>query len=104
MAFKKTPTAQPAKDASDFIAAAGQPVLVRTSIDPEHSYPWDGLRDDKPTEIYNLRLTEVQKAKLKYISDHGGVKSMQVFVMDALNTAIDAKIDELFNAKKYDIK
>lgn len=99
MAFKKAPTAQPPKDASDFIAGAGQPVLVRTNIDTEHSYPWDGLRDDKPTEIYNLRLTEVQKAKLKHISDHGGVKSMQVFVMEALNAAIDAKIDEMIKNK-----
>lgn len=88
MAFKKLP---PMPSADSFIAGAGKPVHARV---PMAVLPWDGLRSDKNTELYNLRMTERQKAMLQFISD-STPDSMQAFCMRAIEAATVAKIKEL---------
>ena len=92
MAFKKAPTPKPLTNVDDFISAAGQPVV--TEPVPVAVMPWDGLRDDKNTEMYNLRLTERQKAILQYISEKTP-DSIQSFCVRAIQEAADAKIKEM---------
>lgn len=79
------PTAPPQEP-----AAASAP--VEPSAPPP--LPWMGKRSDKQTELFNLRLTEVELEKLRYIAAHTP-DSMQAFVRKALLPAIDAKLDEL---------
>ena len=93
MAFKKAPTPKPQTSVEDFISAAGQPVVANDPA-PVENMPWDGLRDDKNTEMYNLRLTERQKAILQYISDNTP-DSIQSFCVRAIQEAADAKIKEM---------
>lgn len=92
MAFKKAPTPKPLTSVDDFISAAGQPVV--TEPVPVEKMPWDGLRDDKNTELYNLRMTERQKAVLQYISTNTP-DSIQAFCMRAVQDAANAKIKEM---------
>ena len=58
------------------------------------SYPWEGRRTDKQTELFNLRLTEVELEKLRFIAANTP-DSMQAFIRKALLPAIDRKIEEL---------
>jgi hypothetical protein len=102
MKFKRAPEI---KTAEEFISGAG--TVVRTepaavALVPEAraipatvaSYPWEGKRSDKQTELFNLRLTEVELEKLRFIAAHTP-DSMQVFARKVLLPAIDAKIVEL---------
>jgi hypothetical protein len=96
MAFKKTPTAKTPVSADDFVSAAGQPVVVDSAMlfEPPVSYPWEGKRNDKRTELYNLRLTEEEKAKLQYIADNTKY-SIQSFIRENLMPIIDAEVEKL---------
>lgn len=93
MVFKKTP---PPASVDDFVSAAGQPVAVAATSEPVAAtvYPWEGKRSDKPTEVYNLRFTEEQKAKLQFIADNTS-HSIQSFVLQALLPAIEQEIKRL---------
>lgn len=121
MKFRRPPTL---KTADDFISAAGTPVqAAQTAVDPPTpsqapvaspvapraaidqlgasglgegtpARPWDGKRADKQTEVFNLRLTEVELEKLRYIAANTP-DSMQAFVRKTLLPAIDAKLDDL---------
>jgi hypothetical protein len=96
MAFKRPPMAKPPVSADDFVAAAGQPVAVAATSEPVAApvYPWEGKRSDKPTEVYNMRFTEEQKAKLQFIADNSKY-SIQSFVLEALLPEIEREIKRL---------
>ena len=67
------------------------------AVTPESAaggYPWEGRRSDKQTELFNLRLTEVELEKLRFIAANTP-DSMQAFIRKALLPAIDRKIDEI---------
>ncbi|WP_092342858.1 MULTISPECIES: hypothetical protein [Candidatus Ichthyocystis] len=53
--------------------------------------PWEGKRTDKKTEQFNLRLSECELEKLRFISANTPL-SMQSFIRSALTTAIEKKI------------
>lgn len=88
--FKRTPGgAKPeARSESAFIEAAGKPAVTA-------ALPWIGLDDEKSRELYNLRFTATEKAKLEYIVENTKFKSMQEYCMHILKPAIDADIARL---------
>lgn len=114
MKFRRPPTL---KTADDFISAAGMPleggqraeasVVVPKPTSPAvasalgngaqegtRTWPWEGKRIDKQTEVFNLRLTEVELEKLRYIAANTP-DSMQAFIRKTLLPAIDAKLNEM---------
>lgn len=114
MKFRRPPTL---KTADDFISAAGMPleggqraetsVVVPQQTSPAvaspvgdrteegtQTWPWEGKRTDKQTEVFNLRLTEVELEKLRYIAANTP-DSMQAFIRKTLLPAIDAKLNEM---------
>ena len=116
MTFSRPPKL---KTADDFISGAGTPVQIGHTSDLRDSgrdvtsrseaappkeikataekatlMPWEGKRSDKQTEIFNLRLTEVELEKLRFIAAHTP-DSMQAFVRRVLLPAIDAKLADL---------
>lgn len=95
----KMPAAAPTdkeKREDAFIKAA--PMQVNELMVSGEGYPWEGMRSDKPTEIFNLRLTEVEKSMLEYISKTTGV-SQQKFAYSAFRVALKTKILELTSVK-----
>lgn len=107
MSFKRPPKI---KSADDFISGAmtsvqAEPQSVAvpspaaapaSSAAEPTGFPWEGKRSDKQTELFNLRLTEVELEKLRYIAAHTP-DSMQAFVRKALLPAINAKLKELIS-------
>ena len=114
MKFRRPPTL---KTADDFISAAGTPIqtgqesnaAVAAAVPPSaapiagitsgaqegtRTRPWEGKRADKQTEVFNLRLTEVELEKLRYIAANTP-DSMQAFIRKTLLPAIDAKLNEM---------
>lgn len=119
MKFRRPPTL---KTADDFISGAGTPVKAGQGADvasvaatspslptrqgdaPTASardareeavvWPWEGRRADKQTEVFNLRLSEVELEKLRFISANTP-DSMQAFVRKVLVPALEAKINEM---------
>ena len=103
MKFKRVPTI---KTAAEFISSAGTVVQTEpaaaaiaaegetTSTPAVASYPWEGKRADKQTELFNLRLTEVELEKLRFIATNTP-DSMQAFVRKAVLRALEAKLAEL---------
>ena len=114
MKFRRPPTL---KTADDFISAAGTPIQTgqqaEASVGPltptgpavaataaesaqerTQTWPWEGKRNDKQTEVFNLRLTEVELEKLRYIAANTP-DSMQAFIRKTLLPAIDAKLNEM---------
>lgn len=119
MKFRRPPTL---KTADDFISAAGTPIQLGQGADTAvalmtqpvvvnriptavpkaplegqeraQGHPWEGKRADKQTEVFNLRLTEVELEKLRYIAAHTP-DSMQAFIRKTLLPAIDAKLQDL---------
>lgn len=91
--FKRAPagTKPESRDEHAFIAAAGKPVLATV-------LPWEGLDDEKSRELYNVRFTEAEKAKLEYIVENTKFKSMQEYCMHILRPAINAEIARLTGA------
>ena len=103
MKFKRVPTI---KTADEFISSAGTVVQAEpaaaavaaesgTAPTPAgERYPWEGKRSDKQTELFNLRLTEVELEKLRFIATNTP-DSMQAFVRKAVLRALEAKLAEL---------
>ncbi|MDA8113693.1 MAG: hypothetical protein M0Z43_03055 [Acidithiobacillus sp.] len=56
--------------------------------------PWIGLREDKRTELYNIRFTEVEMSKLRFIAEHTP-NSMQTFLIKHILPAIDRAVDDV---------
>ncbi len=88
--FSKAPgaKAQPPQTREEFIQAAGKPP-VEVEV-----YPWEDLDDKKRRSPFNVRFTDAEIAKLKYIAQTTP-DSMHEFCLKALVPAIDAKIAEL---------
>lgn len=86
--FKRRPGAggQPNLGVDAFIANAGKPPTT---------FPWDGLDDEEPRSLYNLRFTEAKKAQMEYIVANTKFKSMQEFCMHYLEPAINEHIEKL---------
>lgn len=61
--------------------------------------PWEGKRDDKPTEMVNLRLTERQKAQLNFIATNAGVRSAQAWLMSIVGPALEDAAERLARKK-----
>lgn len=87
--FKRSPVRK-ARAEEDFIAGAGKPILL-----PSTDFPWDGLDNEKRRELYNLRLTEAEKAKLEFVVSKSTYKSMQEYCLEILLPAIEADIKRL---------
>ena len=86
--FRRTPGRKEEASVDSFIEQAG-----RTEPEPA-PLPWLGLRSDKRTELFNLRLTESEMAKLRYIAEHTP-DSMQTFCQKILLPAMEQKIAEI---------
>lgn len=88
--FKRAPggTKTEARSESAFIESAGKPAVTTV-------LPWVGLDDEKSRELYNLRFTAAEKAKLEYIVANTKFKSMQEYCMHILKPAMDADIARL---------
>ncbi|NUZ09052.1 hypothetical protein [Piscinibacter koreensis] len=115
MKFRRSPTL---RTADDFISAAGAPIQTRPEVEAgiglatpnavlavppappngaqegNQTRPWEGKRADKQTEVFNLRLTEVELEKLRFIAANTP-DSMQAFIRKTLLPAIEAKLDQL---------
>ncbi len=88
--FSRNPsTKQDPVSIEDFLAGA-QVTTPKTASDQ----PWLNCRNDKRNEVYNLRLTEMEMAKLRYIAAHSQ-DSMQTFCQKILLPAIDDRLDEI---------
>ena len=66
--------------------------------EPEEGYPWENA-NEKVMKGVNLRLTEVQWAKLRYIVDNTPF-SIQKFIMSLLEPAMEEYIKKIINSKK----
>lgn len=64
--------------------------LVSTYI----SYPWEG-KSERVMKGINLRLTEIQHEKLKFIYKQSTEKSLQKLIMSVLEPFIDKRVEEL---------
>jgi len=93
MSFKKKPEL-PADAADTFIRGADHRQENPAQMPPKgNDLPW---RDANPRikKGINLRLDEVQWAKLKFISENSPL-SIQRFIMSVLEPAINEKIQEI---------
>jgi hypothetical protein len=92
--FSKAPgkEAKPARDADDFIEAANR------SPPGSESYPWIGQDDKRRRSGFNMRFTDAELAKLKFIAENTPF-SMHEFCIRVISPAIDAKIAELTKQK-----
>ena len=94
--FKRAPVKN-VEAVEAFIGAAeiNQPIDQSASnVQSSPVYPWEGKRNDKQTEIFNLRLTEVELEKLRYIATYTP-DSMQAFIRRILLPAIEQKLAEI---------
>jgi len=76
-----------------FIEGAGKPAVATV-------LPWEGLDDKRSRELFTLRLTEAEKAKLQFIVENTKFKSMQEFCMQALRAAMEADIQKLTTTER----
>ena len=77
-----------------FIDAASVPA-VRSQR--ETTFPWEGKDPEKP-KSFNLRIDEQTLAKLHWLADYTpGCRSVQSWVKNALDTAIEQGIKEIVN-------
>ena len=90
--FTRTPK-KTATSVEDFISKV-DPTVVQ-----DDKLPWTSLRGDKRTELYNIRLTEVEMAKLRFIAENTP-NSMQAFLMKIILPAIDRAIDDVLSEIK----
>lgn len=90
--FRKPP--QPAT-AEDFVGGGSVQTLPDTVAG---SHPWTNLVGTKRSEIFNVRLTEAEAAKLAFIAENTPL-SRQAFVLKVLLPAIDEKIAKLTGKK-----
>lgn len=87
--MKKTPKGKGAKidqTIEKFITGA-------TAVSKQGGYPWEGV-DDRIPHTFNLRLTESEYLKLKYIAENTPY-SIHSFIMETLRPAIDQEIARL---------
>jgi hypothetical protein len=91
--FSKAPgrKAQDVRSADDFIEAANK-------LPATESYPWIGQDDKKRRSGFNMRFTDAELQKLKFISENTP-HSMHEFCIRVLTPAINAKIAELTQQK-----
>jgi len=97
MSIKKRPDIKPV-DAEAFIRGADTSREEPAQTPPKgNDLPW---RDANPRikKGINLRLDEVQWAKLKFISENSPL-SIQRFIMSVLEPAINEKIQEIIEEK-----
>ena len=89
----KKKSADPAA-VKNFIEAADKDPIADAEL------PWKapGVRPDM-TKLFNLRLPEDVYLKLKYLSENQRRRSMQTICMDAIEPAIDAKIEALLGKR-----
>jgi hypothetical protein len=77
-----------------FIDAASVPT-VRSQH--EMTFPWEDKDPEKP-KSFNLRIDEQTLAKLHWLADYTpGCRSVQSWVKNALDTAIEQGIKEIVN-------
>ena len=93
--FSKAPQKE-LKNADSFIQGAATEVHVQNT--DVKSFPWDGKRDDKQTEAFNIRFTEVELEKLRFIGANTPL-SQHAFCRQVLIPAIEMKIRELIGEK-----
>lgn len=86
--FTRAPKKTTVNTVEEFISKAD---IISAS---KEDLPWAGLREDKRTELYNIRLTEVEMAKLRFIAEHTP-NSMQTFLIKTILPAIDHAVDDL---------
>lgn len=93
--FSKTPGVKNNRQQSvdEFIAAANK---LPESYAP---YPWEDLDDARRRTVFNIRLTDAEIAKLKFISENTP-HSMHEFCISIVAPAIEAKIVELTKEKR----
>jgi hypothetical protein len=60
----------------------------------ETSFPWE-QKSEKIMKGVNLRLTEVQHEKLKFVYEYSTEKSLQKLIMSVLEPFIEERIEEL---------
>lgn len=81
---------------SEFIEGANNKKEVMAELKKNDvSYPWgdDKVRDDL-VKTFNIRLSEPDYLKLKYISDHTP-ESMHTFCLNAIIPAIEKQIKKI---------
>ena len=78
----------PVNTIEDFVSKADFYIASKDDL------PWTGLREDKRTEVYNIRFTEVEMSKLRFIAEHTP-NSMQTFLIKHILPAIDRAIDDV---------
>lgn len=79
-----------------FAEASERPREPLQPIQTHTLTPWEGLRNEKPTETFLLRLTEKEAAMLGFIAENSK-DSRQQFVRRVLIPAIESKAIELTN-------
>lgn len=78
--------------AEDFVAAANVVPVTATS------HPWDGEDNTKRRSGFNMRFTDAELKKLKFISENTPF-SMHEFCLHAVLPVLEAKIAELTKRK-----
>lgn len=62
---------------------------------PDSAFPWDGLDDRRPRPAFNMRFTDAQLAKLKFVADNTPKMSMHEFCLQCILPALDEQVKEL---------
>lgn len=70
------------------------------TAEPAIGAPWVGKRSNKGTEVFNLRLTEEQKARLDFIVANAGVRSAHAWIMSILEPAIVETSERLYGERR----
>lgn len=83
-----TPTAE------DFISGANE-------VAQAGALPWENLDSVRRNSPFNLRLTDAERAKLKFISEHTP-DSMHDFCIKIISPAIDEKINAILKKLNSD--
>jgi len=86
----------PKKSIDEFISEPEVDIKKKPSetLVKSGSYPWEG-KNEKVMKGLNLRFTEVQYEKLKFVYEHSTEKSLQKYIMSVLEPEVDKRIKEL---------
>jgi len=87
--FRKPPKP---KTAEEFIAGGSVQTLPDRATNT--ATPWSDLTNPKRTEIFNIRLTQAEAAKLAFIAQNTPY-SRQSFILEVLGPAIDEQIKKM---------
>jgi len=95
--LKSRPPAKKEADLDAFLEGAEEKSTTKKVNEKNQPYPWEqeSVREDV-TKVYNLRLSEPDLLKLKYIAEHTP-DSMQKFCINIIKKEIDRKIVELID-------